>query len=242
MFWSNQKIWDDLKADREKIWTPEEVLSYISDPYFPPGQGYRYSNTNYLLLAMIIEKATGRTLADELRGRFWAPFKLNDTWLAVQERIPTNQIHIWGDNWNDDGSYIDMTFLFRSAHDSICFGSGGLFMTAENLARWGQELFEGNILSQKSMSEMLEFVDIGRGGNMEAYGPGVQKFRSRISGGETGVGHAGGGKGSVAYMVHLPDHHVTVAVLINESNSKWAGYIVNRLIKKTVNNLAEKAD
>ena len=53
MFWSNQKIWDDLKNDRTKIWTPEEVLSYIKEPYFPPGKGYRYSNTNYLLMAMI---------------------------------------------------------------------------------------------------------------------------------------------------------------------------------------------
>ncbi|MBW1814342.1 MAG: beta-lactamase family protein [Deltaproteobacteria bacterium] len=47
MFWDNQKIWDDLKKDREKVWTPEEVLSYIQEPYFAPGEGWRYSNTNY---------------------------------------------------------------------------------------------------------------------------------------------------------------------------------------------------
>ncbi len=58
-----KKIWDDLKKDRTKIWTPEEVLTYIKEPYFEPGEGYRYSNTNYLLLAMIIEKVTGSTLS-----------------------------------------------------------------------------------------------------------------------------------------------------------------------------------
>jgi len=240
MFWSNQKIWDDLKKDRTKIWTPEEVLSYIDKPYFEPGQGFRYSNTNYLLLAMIIQEATGSSLADELRNRFWHPLNLNDTWLAIQEKIPVNQIHIWGDNWNNDGSYIDMTFLPRTAHDCICFGSGSFFMTAENLAMWGHALFEGRVLSPESMTEMLKYVDTGRGGNMEAYGLGVQKFRSRVTGGEIGIGHAGGGKGSVAYMVYLPDHHVTIAVMANESNSRCAEYVVNNLVKKTVENLFQE--
>jgi D-alanyl-D-alanine carboxypeptidase len=240
MFWSNQQIWDDMKENREKIWAPEEVLAYINKPYFEPGQGFRYSNTNYLLLAMIIQKATGATLADELRGSFWQPLDLKDTWLAIQEEIPVNQIHIWGDNWNNDGSFLDMTFLPRDAHDSICFGSGSLFMTAENLARWGHFLFEGKILSSASMNEMLKFVDSGSGGNMEAYGLGVQKFRKKISGGENGVGHAGGGKGSVAYMVYLPEHQVTIAVLVNENNSRCSEYIVKTLIKKTVANLLQK--
>ena len=242
MFWSNQKIWDDMKKDRSKIWTPEEVLSYIDKPYFQPGQGFRYSNTNYLLMAMIIEKATGRTLAEELRRRFWKPLDLKDTWLPVQEKIPVNQIHIWGDNWNNDGSFIDMTFLPRNAHDSICLGSGSMFMTADNLARWGHELFEGRILSSDLMKQMLEFVDSGRGGNMEAYGLGVQIFRSKITGVKNNIGHAGGGKGSVAYMVHLPEYHVTVAVMVNENNSACNEYIVKNLIKTTVKNLLIKSN
>lgn len=44
MFWSNQQIWDDLKKDRTKVWQPDEVLSYIKEPYFAPGKGFRYSN------------------------------------------------------------------------------------------------------------------------------------------------------------------------------------------------------
>jgi len=73
MFWDNQEIWDALKADRTKVWSPEEVLSYIKEPYFAPGEGFRYSNTNYLLAAMIIEKATCSTLSAEFRKRFWQP-------------------------------------------------------------------------------------------------------------------------------------------------------------------------
>jgi D-alanyl-D-alanine carboxypeptidase len=78
MFWSNQQIWDDLKKNRTKIWTPQEVLSYVKEPYFPPGKGYRYSNTNYLLIAMIIEKATGSNLSTEFRKRFWKPLAIEN--------------------------------------------------------------------------------------------------------------------------------------------------------------------
>jgi len=62
----------------------------------------------------------------------------------------------------------------------------------------------------------------------------------RITGGEIGIGHAGGGKGSVAYMAYLPEHHVTIAVMANESNSRCAEYVVNNLVKKTVKNLFQE--
>ncbi len=142
MFWSNQKIWDDLKKDRTKIWTPEEVLSYIKEPYFEPGEGYRYSNTNYLLMAMIIEKATGSSLSAEFKERFWKPMHIKNAYLSIEEEIPDNQAHVYGDNFNNDGSYQDVTFLPRASHESITYGSSGLFMTAEDLAFWCHSLLK----------------------------------------------------------------------------------------------------
>ena len=112
--WDNQQIWDDLKKDRTKVWTPEEVLSYIEEPYFTPGNGYRYSNTNYLLLAMIIEKATGSKLSTEFRERFWQNLGIENTYLSLEENIPDNQAHVYGDNFNNDGTNIDLTFLPRA--------------------------------------------------------------------------------------------------------------------------------
>ena len=141
MFWSNQKIWDDLKADRSKIWTPEEVLTYIKEPYFEPGEGYRYSNTNYLLMAMIIEKATGSSLSAEFKKHFWKPLHIQNAYLSIEEEIPDNQAHVFGDNFNKDSSYLDLTFLPRASHESITYGSAGIFMTAEDLASWCHSLF-----------------------------------------------------------------------------------------------------
>jgi len=215
MFWSNQRIWDDMTKDESKIWTPEEVLSYIKEPYFAPGEGYRYSNTNYLLLAMIIEKATGSKLSTQFKERFWQPLGITNAYLSIQEEIPDKWAHVFGDNFRNDGSWQDVTFEPRAAHDSIGFGSAGLYMTAEDLARWCHAIFEGEVVSQQSMDEMLRFVDIGFFNKKRGYGLGVQRFRRKMGSGETAIGHSGGGIGSGAHMVHLPEHHVSVVVMVN---------------------------
>jgi D-alanyl-D-alanine carboxypeptidase len=231
MFWSNQDIWDDLKKDRTKIWTPEEVLSYIKEPYdFAPGEGFRYSNTNYLLMAMIIEEATGSNLSTEFRERLWRPLGLNNTYLSIEEGIPDRLAHVFGDNFNNDGSMLDLTYLPRASHESITYGSGGLFMTAEDLAVWCNALFEGKVLQPRSLEEMLEFREVGFGRKNRGIGLGVERFVKRMSSGETAVGHSGANIGTSTYMVHLLDHHISVVVMINSYNHDCSQAITTDLI------------
>jgi len=237
IFWDNQKIWDDLKKDREKVWTPEEVLSYIKEPCFAPGEGWRYSNTNYLLLAMIITKVTGSNISTEFRKRFWQPLNIENAYLSIEEVIPDNQAHVHGDNFNNDGSNLDLTFLPRASHESITYGSAGLFMTAEDLARWCNALFEGEVLHRESINEMLKFVDIGFGPRKRGYGLGVELFMRRISSGERAIGHSGANIGTSVYMVHLPEHHFTVVVMINDFNHKCSQAITKDLIANVLREL-----
>ncbi|WP_163717225.1 serine hydrolase domain-containing protein [Mangrovibacterium lignilyticum] len=229
MFWSNQKIWDDLKKERDKIFTPEEVLSYIREPYFEPGEGYRYSNTNYLLMAMIIEKATGSSLSAEFKDRFWKPLQIENAYLSIEEKIPDNQAHVYGDNFNNDGSYQDVTFLPRASHESITHGSGGIFITAGDLAFWCHSLFEGHILNQQSMDEMLQFVSSGLNTNMNDYGLGVELFKRKYSNGKKSYGHSGANIGTSATMVYLPKQHLTLVVMINSMNHPCTQYILKSL-------------
>jgi len=231
MFWSNERIWDDLRKDRTKVWTPEEVLSYIKGPYnFAPGEGFRYSNTNYLLMAMIIEKATGSNLSTEFRKRFWQPLGIENAYLSIEEEIPDNLAHVFGDNFNDDGSVQDLTYLPRASHESITYGSAGLFMTAEDLAVWCHALFEGKVLQPRSLEEMLEFREIGFGRKNRGIGLGVERFVKRMSSGETALGHGGANIGTSASMVHLPDHHISVVVMINSFNHDCSQAIRTDLI------------
>jgi CubicO group peptidase (beta-lactamase class C family) len=48
MFWENQQLWDDLIKYRDSVFTPEVVLTYLKEPHFTRGNGFRYSNTNYV--------------------------------------------------------------------------------------------------------------------------------------------------------------------------------------------------
>jgi D-alanyl-D-alanine carboxypeptidase len=237
MFYSNQQIWDDLKKDRTKVWRPDEVLNYIKEPYFDPGEGFRYSNTNYLLLAMIIEKISGSTLSSQFKKYFWQPLNIKHAYLSIQEDILNNQAHVFGDNFNNDGSYMDLTFLPRASHESIGFGSAGLFMNAHDLAYWCQSLFEGNILTKQSISEMLKFVPTGSGGNMDAYGLGVQRYRRQITNGQIAYGHSGANIGTSASMVYLPDYHISIAVMINDMNHDCTETIVKKIINILVMNI-----
>jgi len=162
---------------------------------------------------------------------------ITNTHLSIQEEIPDNQAHVFGDNFNNDGSWQDVTFLPRASHDSITFGSAGLFMTAEDLASWCHALFEGEVLSQHSMDQMLQFVDIGFLLKKRGYGLGVELFSRKMGSGETAIGHSGANIGSSAYMVHLPEHHVSVVVMLNSFDHKGSFAITKELISCVLKDL-----
>ena len=150
--------------------------------------------------------------------------------LSIEEDIPDNLAHVFGDNFNDDGSVQDLTYLPRASHESIAYGSAGLFMTAEDLATWCNALFEGKVLQPQSLEEMLEFREIGFGRRNRGIGLGVERFVKRMSSGETAVGHTGANIGTSASMVHLPDHHISVVVMINSFNHDCSQTIRTDLI------------
>lgn len=234
MFWDNEELWDALKADRARIWSPEEVLAYIGEPYFDPGEDWRYSNTNYLILGIILEKVTDSTLSKEFRERFWGPLGI-EGYLSIQEEIPNDRlVHVFGDNFQFGSAEMDLTLEPRASHDSIIFGSGGLFMTAQDLARWSHSLFGGKVLREDSMTEMFEFIPFWPVANMRAYGLGVQQFERRFSSGEEAIGHGGGNIGSTTYMVHLPEYEVSIVVMVNAFPTRSADDITKGLIKEVL--------
>ncbi|MBN1996207.1 beta-lactamase family protein [candidate division KSB1 bacterium] len=231
MFWDNQALWDALKRDRTKVWTPEEVLSYIKEPYFSRGEGWHYSNTNYLLAAMIVEKATGSKISSEFRKRFWQPLDFCQVFLAIEETIPDYQIHVYGDNFQFGSREMDLTFEPRASHDSITWGSAGIFITAEELARWSHALFQGKVLQQQSMEQMLQFVKFKPVANMRAYGLGVQRYTRNFAFGKDAIGHGGANIGSSTYMVYLPDYHISIVVMINAYPNSAVDAITKGLIR-----------
>ena len=237
MFWDNQKLWDDLKNDREKFWTPEEVLQYIKEPYFAPGEGWRYSNTNYLLMAMVINKVTGTSLSDQFRKYFWQPLGIDDVYLSQEEVISDNQAHVYGDNFEFGKANRDITFLPRASHESITYGSSGIFISSKNLARWSHALFTGKVLKQQSMNQMLQFIEFRPVANMRAYGLGTQVYDKRFTYGKDAIGHGGGNIGTTTYMVYFPEYHISIVVMVNAFPTKAIDVITKGLIKIVLNDL-----
>jgi D-alanyl-D-alanine carboxypeptidase len=237
MFWENQKLWDALKEDRAKFWTPEEVLQYIKEPHFAPGEGWRYSNTNYLLMAMIIKKVTGTGLSDQFRKYFWQPLSIDDVYLSQEDVIPDNQAHVYGDNFEFGESDRDITFLPRASHESIGYGSSGIFISSKNLARWSHALFTGKVLNQQSMNQMLQFIEFRPVANMRAYGLGTQVYDKRFTYGKEAIGHGGGNIGTTTYMVYFPEYHISIVVMVNAFPTKAIDVITKGLIKIILNDL-----
>jgi D-alanyl-D-alanine carboxypeptidase len=121
------------------------VLRPIGEPYFEPGTGYHYSNTNYYLLGLIITDVTGRTVQEELYDRFLAPLGLSSTRLltAADPELP-------------------------AAWTTAFWTAGAMISTPTELARWGEALYTGNAISSTSMRRMLDF------GGGTYYGEGAQ--------------------------------------------------------------------
>lgn len=243
MFWENQKLWDDLIRYRDSVFTPEVVLTYLKDPHFPPGKGFRYSNTNYLLLAQIVTRATGSTLSAEFRRRFWQPLGLTDTYLSMEEAIPSDRLaHVWGDNFEKDGPVRDLTFLPRASHESITYGSSGVFTTARDLAFWCKSLFGGKVLKTSSLDQMLDFNPAAASSWCDGYGLGVFIFTNRMRGEKRAYGHGGGNIGTSAYMAYLPDYGVSIALMINSMHGKCPDRMLEDLIEIVTDDLDQKKE
>jgi len=87
------------------------------------------------------------------------------------------------------------------------------------------------------MDEMLKFVEFREVSNISAYGLGVQLYPRSFSSGERAIGHSGGNIGTTTYMVYLPEHNVSIVVMINAFPNKSASYITKKLIRAVLRDL-----
>ena len=169
-------------------WLPEEIVALIgnSDPTFAPGEGWQYSNTNYILAGMVIEAASGNTLASEIQTKIIEPLSLNDTFfVSVIEEIPGGYISGYLDINPGDG-ILELTDT-SIANLSWAWSTGAIVSNTADLTRYAQALYQGDLLSEASQAEMFDLVTTGRG---YEYGLGVMSFETP----ELGriFGHRGG--------------------------------------------------
>jgi len=234
-------IWDTIFANSLRLWTPEEILSnFVLAPYFDPGTGWHYSNTNYTLLGMIVEVITESKVSTELRNRFFKPLGLARTFLDIEEPITGVLAHRWYD-FSGDGIPEDISFIFRTSEFSAYWTAGAMFSTAEDVAKWSQALFRGNVLSQASLDQMLTFHSPTPGEpQMIGYGLGTVKFAPELVDGEEAYGHGGWVFGYSTAMAFLPDYNVSISILLNVNNDNCLAAIANGLVQVVTNYLSHR--
>jgi D-alanyl-D-alanine carboxypeptidase len=193
-----------LRTDPQHRWTPREQLQWLVDslaPVGPPGAQFRYSDTGYVLLGLIVERYSGQSLGPAVRSLLrFDTLGLRHTWWETLEPAPPGEpdrAHQYLGGLDAYG--IDPSFDL--------YGGGGIAAPMADLAHFLTALLDGQVFEKR---ETLETMMRPRSPESNGYGMGL--FRSTV-GGQTGLGHSGFW-GTMAMV--FPDAGVTIAVAITD--------------------------
>lgn len=188
-------------------YTPEALVRVAidHDPYFPPGEGFHYSNTNFVLLGMIIEMVTGNTLENELKSRIFDRLNLSNTTFPVAHSTQMTGSYSHG-YLEADGQLKDYTV---SDH-SIQWGAGGVISDLSDLKLWAHAMGEGILISQEMQHERLKWSPYSQSG-LFRYGLGIFYIGDFL-------GHDGGCIGFNTALFYLPEKKAVFVILLNQSN------------------------
>ena len=175
---------------------------------FAPGQKWHYSNTNYYLLGLIIEKVSGRKYRDFLRDEVTARAGLAHTVYCDDDPIIPGRAR----GYSGDGPHMKNA---KALDMSAPFAAGGLCSTVDDLVQWAQALASGKVVSPASYARMTTPVKPADGSDPGyGFGLGVKPMA-----GHRVVMHNGGINGFGSDLVSFPDDGVVIAVLANSDNS-----------------------
>jgi D-alanyl-D-alanine carboxypeptidase len=204
------------RANRSQTFTPEVMLSYIRGDAadFEPGTSWRYSTTNYLLAALIIDQVTGRSHADMFTNRIFKPLQLTDIYYKNEPGYPRPKGLVMGNYYLDgEGAYGSLGNLsdWQTASVSSFIGDDGLISSAYDLAQFVEALSKGRLVNAQSLAEMTMGVNTGDPGVQ--YGLGLYKLALPTGG--IAFGHTGDGVGAAAQMYYIPELEATYVAFTN---------------------------
>jgi CubicO group peptidase (beta-lactamase class C family) len=198
---------DIMPADTRVPLRDADVLALVAKTdrlYFRPGTSYRYSNGGYAMLALIVEKVSGRPFKDFLRERIFLPLGMTATLAYVKDGPPVPH-RAFG--YSEEGGRWLRT---DQSMTSSVLGDGGIYSSIDDLARWDAALYDGRLLSDASRKAAFTPWTHTDDPTVE-YGYGW-----RITG-ET-LWHSGETIGFRNVIVRYPKRHLTVILLTNRND------------------------
>lgn len=198
--------------DPAREWTEAELIEFVygDAPGFAPGQGISYSNTNFLLLAMVIEAATGRDHADLMREKILQPLQLSNTFYYWHDPVPGSVAQGYFDLYNN-GTLLNVTNYNTGSGN----GYGGMYSNVFDLQTFIEALVrEKRVLTPDMLAQMLTFTD-QEGTSNRANGLGIFKDFLERNPDEYAYGHRGRDLGYTADMYWFPEKDYTMVYLVN---------------------------
>jgi len=212
-------------GDPLRKWTPQEEIdiALIHDPDFAPGKKWKYSNSNYALLGMIVEKVTGSKLEDEVEKRIIKPLKLSQTSFPVTPEMTGGYSH--GYMAPEEAAAIEATVATEATltpavpeedlvditlvNPSIPWAGGGIVSNVYDLKKWIEAAARGELLSRAMRKERFRWIPTGTK-DLE-FGLGIMKLQDFI-------GHNGKILGYASFMLYSPGKNTTIVLFINKCN------------------------
>jgi D-alanyl-D-alanine carboxypeptidase len=198
---------DDLPEPPRRF-RPQELVAIAAGhkPLFAPGTRFSYSNTNYILAGLVVERVTGWRLTDQLEQRILKPLGLDDTELPTTQRAlggphargyaPPDKDWQVGD---DPARLVDVTEM----DTSWAWAAGAMVSTTADLARFYQALLGGQLLPPELLTQMRTTVDASPLGHGTRYGLGLEVLR--LGCGVELWGHGGSLEGYRTTAFSTPD-------------------------------------
>ncbi|MDJ1468954.1 serine hydrolase domain-containing protein [Cytophagaceae bacterium DM2B3-1] len=201
-----------------KTWYPNELLSYAhtKKAYFEPGKDVRYSNTNYVLLGMIIEKVTGKHFSIVFKEKIIEPLHLSHTSFDSTTPIPIGLVR----------GYIDLYSDFHLIESTYYSGwdyytaDGGLISNPYDLAVFIRALYHHELISPTSLAQMQQWVTPSEKDNdffPIEYGLGIFRIQTPYG---YAVYHSGDAIGYYGITLYFPEKDIAISWQTNGNYGK----------------------
>jgi D-alanyl-D-alanine carboxypeptidase len=199
-YWPELK--QSLSTDRQRVWTTADMLELLPADRAPAGGVFEYTNTNYLLLELVIEQVRGRPVVDVLRDGVLSIDGI-ERLIYQPDEVPTEPMAM---PYGESTSALKKGGGYLPSLASATAGptTGAMASDSPSLARWWRAFCAGEIVSQDSLTEMATLQD--------EYGLGLIEVADPYAG---GMGHTGSDVGYVSWAGCLPEPGAIVVVLHN---------------------------
>ncbi|MFC2096159.1 serine hydrolase domain-containing protein [Bacteroidota bacterium] len=194
--------------NEETIYTNDQVLTFLKNQNGTdkePGVNWKYSNSDYVMLALIIEEVSGQSYKDYLKKKIFNKLSMNNTWFVDE----INNKNIAESHYKENDKYV-----IRKENKNI-YGEQGIYTNSTDFAKWDKALYSDKLLSCEYLTKIFSVEQNKFGNKSSFYNYGWERMERY---GIKYYWHGGSQGGYTNLVFHLPDNQTTVLILTNRND------------------------